>query len=82
MNTKWNNRRGMLSQGVVMLHDNARPHTTATTQDLIATFGWEQFDHFPLQPRHSAKWFLCVPASENFTWWPTVPWRQRGQRSC
>jgi hypothetical protein len=34
-----NKRRGMLSQGVVMLHDNARPHTAAATQDLIASFG-------------------------------------------
>jgi hypothetical protein len=42
-----NKRRGMLSRGVVMLHDNARPHTAAATQDLIATFGWEQFDHPP-----------------------------------
>jgi hypothetical protein len=31
MNTKWNKRRGMLSVGVVMLHDNARPHTAAAT---------------------------------------------------
>jgi hypothetical protein len=37
----------MLSQGVVMLHDNACPHTAAATQDLIATFGWGQFDHPP-----------------------------------
>jgi hypothetical protein len=36
-----NKRRGMLSRGVVMLHDNARPHTAA------ATFGWEQFVHPP-----------------------------------
>jgi hypothetical protein len=28
-----------------MLHDNACPHTAAATQNLIATFGWEQFDH-------------------------------------
>jgi histone-lysine N-methyltransferase SETMAR len=28
-----------------MLHDNVHPHTAATTQDLITTFGWEQFDH-------------------------------------
>jgi hypothetical protein len=35
----------MFSRGFVMLHDNARPHTAAATQDLIATFGWEQFDH-------------------------------------
>jgi hypothetical protein len=40
----------MLSQGVVMLHDNARPHTAATTQDLITTFGWEQFNHPPYSP--------------------------------
>jgi hypothetical protein len=47
MNKKLNKRRGMLSRSVVMLHDNARPRTAAATQDLIATFGWEQFDHPP-----------------------------------
>jgi hypothetical protein len=50
-----NKRRGMDSRGVVMLHDYARPHTAAETLDLIAAFGWEQFDHLPLQPRLSAK---------------------------
>jgi uncharacterized protein YutD len=30
-----------------MLRDNACPHTAAARQDLIATFGWEQFDHPP-----------------------------------
>jgi hypothetical protein len=30
-----------------MLHDNDCPHTAAATQDLIAIFGWEQFDHPP-----------------------------------
>jgi hypothetical protein len=33
-----------------MLHNNARPHTTAATQDLIATFGWEHFNHPPYGP--------------------------------
>jgi hypothetical protein len=42
-----NKRRGMLRRGVVMIHDNARPHTAAATQNLITTFGWEQFDHPP-----------------------------------
>jgi hypothetical protein len=28
-----------------MIHDNACPHTAAATQNLITTFGWEQFDH-------------------------------------
>jgi hypothetical protein len=40
----------MLSQGVVMLHDNARPQTATTMQVLIVTFGWEQFDHSPYSP--------------------------------
>jgi hypothetical protein len=42
-----NKRRGMLSRRVVMIHDDARPHTAAATQNLITTFGWEQFDHPP-----------------------------------
>jgi hypothetical protein len=33
-----------------MLHDNACPHTAAAMQDLIATFGWEQFHHPPYSP--------------------------------
>jgi hypothetical protein len=37
----------MLSRGVVMLRENARPHTAAATQVLTATFGGEQFDHPP-----------------------------------
>jgi hypothetical protein len=67
-----NKRCGMFSRGVVMLHNNARPHTAAAMQDVIVTFGWEQFDHPPLE---------CVPASENFPWWPAVPQQQQSQRS-
>jgi histone-lysine N-methyltransferase SETMAR len=44
-----NKQRGMFSWGVVMLHDSACPHTAAATQDLITTFGCEQFSH----PLHS-----------------------------
>jgi hypothetical protein len=33
-----------------MLHDNAFPHIAAATQDLITTFGWEQFNHPPYSP--------------------------------
>jgi hypothetical protein len=43
-------RCGMHSRGVVMLRDNARPHTAAETQVLIATFGWKQFHHPPYNP--------------------------------
>jgi len=40
----------MLSQGVVMICDNAHPHTATATQNLVTTFGWEQFDHPPYSP--------------------------------
>jgi hypothetical protein len=42
-----NKQHGILSQGVVMLHDNGHPHIAATMQNLIASFGWEQFNHSP-----------------------------------
>ena len=45
-----NKQRGMLSWGVVMIHVNACPHTATATQNLITTFGWEQFDHLPYSP--------------------------------
>ncbi|KAJ4444150.1 hypothetical protein ANN_05939 [Periplaneta americana] len=45
-----NKRRGMLSRGVVLLHDNARPHTAASTRELLDQFGWEIFDHPPYSP--------------------------------
>ncbi|XP_005102790.1 histone-lysine N-methyltransferase SETMAR-like [Aplysia californica] len=35
----------MLSDGVVLLHDNATPHKSAQTQNLIASFGGEQLKH-------------------------------------
>jgi hypothetical protein len=31
-------------------HNNACQHTAAATQDLITSFGWEQFDHPPYSP--------------------------------
>jgi len=38
-------QRGMLRWGVVMIHDNNHPHTAGAIQNLITTFGWEQFNH-------------------------------------
>ncbi|KFM58918.1 Histone-lysine N-methyltransferase SETMAR, partial [Stegodyphus mimosarum] len=45
-----NKRRGMLSKGIVLLHDNARPHTAGVTQSLIRQFHWEHFNHPPYSP--------------------------------
>ena len=61
-----NKRRGMLSRGVVMIHDNARPHTAAATQNVITTFGWEQFDHPPYSPDLAPSDFHLFPHLKSF----------------
>ncbi|XP_035229348.1 histone-lysine N-methyltransferase SETMAR-like [Stegodyphus dumicola] len=45
-----NKRRGLLSKGVVFLHDNARPLTANVTKNLLQGFGWDVFDHPPDSP--------------------------------
>jgi hypothetical protein len=37
----------MLTSGIVLLHDKARPHTAARTRVLLEHFSWELFDHPP-----------------------------------
>jgi histone-lysine N-methyltransferase SETMAR len=44
---KW---RGMLTFGVMLLHDNVCLHTSACTQALPDHFNWELFDHPPYSP--------------------------------
>jgi hypothetical protein len=45
--TTWNKRCGMLTSGLVLLHDNARlsTSTAAHTQALLEHFNWQLFDH-------------------------------------
>jgi hypothetical protein len=40
----------MLTCGVVLLHDNALPHTAASTQALLQHFNWKLSDHPPYSP--------------------------------
>ena len=40
----------MLTKGIVLLHDNARPHTAGQTRDLLDSFGWEVLDHPSYSP--------------------------------
>jgi hypothetical protein len=35
----------MLTTGVVLLYDNARPHATVCTRALLEHFNWELFDY-------------------------------------
>jgi hypothetical protein len=42
----------MLTPGIELVHDNARPHTStaARTQPLLEHFNWELSDHSPYSP--------------------------------
>jgi hypothetical protein len=45
-----NKRRGLFSSGVLLLCDNARPHTAARTRQLLEQLQWKVFEHPPLHP--------------------------------
>jgi len=40
-------RKGMLSCGILLLHDKGRPHTEWITQELLTSFRWEIVNHPP-----------------------------------
>ena len=52
----YSEKEGMLSSGIVLLHDNARPHTSAATKRFLKRFRWEVFYH----PSSSARTWLPV----------------------
>ncbi|GBM21097.1 Mariner Mos1 transposase [Araneus ventricosus] len=43
-------RPGLLHRGVLLHHDNAKPHTADLTRDTIANFGWSVLQHPPYSP--------------------------------
>ena len=43
-------RPEMLSDGILLLHDNARPHTANLVRDKLQIFGWETLQHPPYSP--------------------------------
>ena len=48
-------RPGMLSDGIIILPDNARPHTENLVRDKLQRFGWETLQH----PLHSPDLSPC-----------------------
>jgi hypothetical protein len=44
------NRHGMLTSGIVFLHDIACLHTAALTRAVVEHLNWELFDHPPYSP--------------------------------
>jgi transposase len=55
-------RPGLLSKGLgVLLNDNARPHSAATTVNLLNFWGWEILPHPPYSPDLAALDFHLFP---------------------
>jgi histone-lysine N-methyltransferase SETMAR len=44
-------RPGLVNKGVLLLHDNACPHTANKTNDTLRNFKWEVFQHPPYSPK-------------------------------
>ena len=43
-------RPGLLTKGVLLLHDNARPHSANQTTATLRSFQWEVLQHPPYSP--------------------------------
>jgi histone-lysine N-methyltransferase SETMAR len=56
-----NKRRGMLTSGVMLHHDNARPHRSTRTRALLENFNWELFDHPLYSPDLILATTACLP---------------------
>jgi histone-lysine N-methyltransferase SETMAR len=66
-----NRRQGILSSGVMLRHDNARPHAAARTQAMLKEFGWEVFEHPAYSPDLAPSDFHLFPSS-----WAENAWKQ------
>lgn len=54
-------RPGLLTDQVLLMHDNARPHSAATTQTLLQKFKWDIFPHPPYSPDLAPSDFYLFP---------------------
>jgi hypothetical protein len=63
-----NKRRGMLTYGVVLLQNNARPHTATSTRALLEHFNCELFDHPSYSPDPSPSDSHLFTHLKNWLW--------------
>lgn len=61
-----NKRRGMLSAKVFLIHDNARPHASARTQEELQRLKWEIFGHPPYSPDLAPSDYHLFPKLKEF----------------
>ncbi|GBN38902.1 hypothetical protein AVEN_116563-1 [Araneus ventricosus] len=57
--------KSILTSGVVLLHDNIRPHSAVVTQQLLKQFKWDVSDHPAYSPDLAASDFHRFPELKN-----------------
>jgi len=55
------NRPDLLENGVLILHDNARPHLSKDVRELLDGYSWEVLPHPPYSPDMSPRDFELFP---------------------
>jgi histone-lysine N-methyltransferase SETMAR len=40
----------MFAAGVLILHDNARPHASGAVSEILEKYGWQMLSHLPYSP--------------------------------
>ncbi|GBM66673.1 hypothetical protein AVEN_258627-1 [Araneus ventricosus] len=54
------------TSGVVLIHDNARPHSAVVTQQLLEQFKWDISDHTTCSPDLATSDFPLFPELKNW----------------
>lgn len=75
-------RPGLLSEGVMLLDENAKPHAARLTQDQIHHFGWERLDHPAYSPDLAPSDFHLFPALKAHSQDVTSKTMLRWSRMC
>ncbi|GBO10529.1 hypothetical protein AVEN_247041-1 [Araneus ventricosus] len=69
-------QRAILISGVVLIHDNARPHNAVVTQQLLEQFKWDLSVHPAYSPDLMTSDFHLFPELKN---WPKPPKNEENQ---
>jgi hypothetical protein len=57
-------RSAMFAAGVLILHDNARPHASGAVSEILEKYGWQVLHHLPYSPDMSPPDFDLFPKSK------------------